>query len=88
MSEPLMIDGESADRLRQQVAEGHYCSIDDALNHALCLLEAFEAENAQKLVWLRAAIRAGDESGLAEEIDWEEFRRENHRRFSATRAAE
>ena len=53
----------------QKVKEGRYGSASDMIRAGLRLLEEEEA----KLTRLRALIAEGEASGIAREIDWDEF---------------
>jgi antitoxin ParD1/3/4 len=55
--------------VERQIAEGHYQTESDVVQAGLTLLEEREA----KLEALRQALIEGEESGIAEDFDFEEF---------------
>lgn len=51
--------------IRQKIDSGKYSSVSDVIRSALRLLE----EEEQKLEDLRASLRAGEQSGIADDFD-------------------
>lgn len=65
----IALDDHFADFVETQVKEGRYQSASDVVRAGLRLLE----EDEQRLEALRAALIEGEESGIAEEFDFDEF---------------
>jgi antitoxin ParD1/3/4 len=65
-----------SDFVTRQVSQGRYGSASEVVRAGLRLLEEHEA----KVMALRAALKAGEESGPAEPFDFEAFVREQRGR--------
>lgn len=59
----------------RRIREGRYANASEVLRAGLRALEEDEKEDQARLDALRAAIQAGDESGIAEMDVFEELRR-------------
>lgn len=59
----------------RRIREGRYANASEVLRAGLRALEEDEKEDQARLDALRAAIQAGDESGIAEADVFEELRR-------------
>jgi antitoxin ParD1/3/4 len=75
----VALDEPFSDFIDRQIAQGHYKSPAEVVQAGLRLLEKQEA----KLAALRAALIEGEESGLAESFDIEEFLAEMHAAHSS-----
>ena len=80
MDSPLTTDTER--RIAEKVANGPYESGEEVIDKALTLLDAHEAEQAEKLEWLRDAIQKGINSGPARPMDWDAFWKEAEARVA------
>jgi antitoxin ParD1/3/4 len=65
----VILEEQSAAFVQRQVAQGRYQSESEVVQAGLKLLEEREA----KLEPLRQALIEGEESGIAEDFDFEEF---------------
>jgi len=65
----IALDDDLSAFVEGQVGQGHYQSASDVVAAALRLLE----EHEQKVERLRAALIEGEESGIAEEFDFDAF---------------
>lgn len=68
-----------SDFIETQVSQGRYGSASDVLRASLRLLE----EQKTKLKRLRAALIAGEESGLARPFDFDAFLQRKNREYRA-----
>ncbi|HEV2464849.1 MAG TPA: type II toxin-antitoxin system ParD family antitoxin [Acidobacteriaceae bacterium] len=66
----------------RRIREGRYANASEVLRAGLRALEEDEKEDQARLDALRAAIQAGDESGIAETDVFEELRRYIRQRSS------
>ena len=78
----VKLDPESSRLVEEKVAAGHYASADDVVREALLFFEQASRTEAQKLEWLRNAIREADEEGGS--IPAEEVLAELAARYSAS----
>ena len=62
--------------IESQIAGGYYGSASEVMRAGLRLLEEREA----KLIWLRAELKKGEESGESQPLDWNEIRANLHAR--------
>jgi antitoxin ParD1/3/4 len=86
MDSPLTTDTER--RIAEKVANGPYESGEEVIDKALTLLDAHEAEQAEKLEWLRDAIQKGIDSGPsvpADDAFWENIKAEGKTRAEVAR---
>ncbi len=72
-------------RITEKVETGPYASGEEVIDKALSLLDAHEAEQAEKLEWLRDAIQKGVDSGPAKPMDWDTFWKEAEARVADKR---
>lgn len=64
MSELIVkLDPESSRLVEEKVAAGTHASADDVVREALLFFEQASRTEADKLEWLRSAIREADEEG-------------------------
>jgi antitoxin ParD1/3/4 len=72
----LSLPDDLSDFIDEQIASGRYASSDDVVRDALHLLARRDRDDAEKLLWLKDAWRAGIDSGDAGDICFETLKRE------------
>lgn len=71
MDSPMPPDTES--RIAEKVVNSPYASPEEVMGKALTLLDAYEAEQAEKLAWLKNVVPKGIDSRRPKPIDWDAF---------------
>lgn len=83
-SERPTLDERSSMLIERWVRDGRYASADEAVRDGLRVLEALETAEAARLDALRAAIRAGLDSGPSTPLDMDAVKAEARRRLGAS----
>ena len=86
MNMNVSLTDELASFVKVKVQSGRYTSSSEVVREALRLLEKQDAEEQQKLSWLRDAWRDGVASGDVRELDLKELKRAGRERLAKAKA--
>lgn len=76
MNMNISLTDELANFVKAKVADGRYTSSSEVVREALRLMEKVERQEAEKLAFLRAAWKAGIDSGDAGAVDFAKLKKE------------
>jgi antitoxin ParD1/3/4 len=86
MNMNVSLTDDLAEFVKAKVAAGRYASSSEVVREALRLMEKMERQEAEKLKLLRAAWKAGIDSGDAAEMDFKALKKEARARLGKAKA--
>ncbi|MFL9824882.1 type II toxin-antitoxin system ParD family antitoxin [Rhodoplanes sp. SY1] len=82
----VSLTDELAEFVKAKVAAGRYTSSSEVVREALRLMEKMERQEVEKLKLLRAAWKAGLDSGDAGEMDFTALKKQGRARLGKSKA--